>query len=107
MSTWAQLRTPLKRGLRHASRIGLSLLVLSMILGVLAPLPTASAEATVPPPRKQIDSNVIGFQFLSDAQGFVLGSDLKLWLLHAPFGNVPPGRTLVDTNVIGFQPLGA
>ena len=33
----------------------------------------------------------------------VLGTDGKLWLEHAPFGNVPPGREQVDANVRAFQ----
>ena len=43
---------------------------------------------------------------------YVLGSDGKLWLEHAPFGTVPPKREQVDANVAGpgiadFGPLHA
>jgi hypothetical protein len=53
----------------------------------------------VPPPRSQIDGNVVAFQALSNSEIFVLGSDGKLWLEHAPFGQVPPRRDPVATNV--------
>jgi hypothetical protein len=53
----------------------------------------------VPPPRSQIDGNVVGFQALSDSEIFVLGSDGRLWLEHAPFGQVPPRRDPVAENV--------
>jgi hypothetical protein len=51
----------------------------------------------------KIDEDVKGFQWLSDSEILVLGSDNKLWLEHAPFGNVPPGRIQVDSNVYNFQ----
>jgi hypothetical protein len=51
----------------------------------------------------KIDEDVKGFQWLSDNEILVLGSDNKLWLEHAPFGNVPPGRFQVDANVVNFQ----
>jgi hypothetical protein len=35
----------------------------------------------------------------------VLGTDHKLWLENAPFGNVPPGRTFVAATVQDFQYL--
>jgi len=62
-----------------------------------------------PPPRKQIDGNVAGFQPMGDPANpnpiLVLGRDNNLWLEHAPFGTVPPKRDQVDTNVVSFQSI--
>jgi len=33
----------------------------------------------------------------------VLGTDQRLWLEHAPFGNVPPSRDYIDQSVAAFQ----
>jgi hypothetical protein len=61
----------------------------------------------VPPPRQQVDANVEDFQPLDGETIYVLGTDGKLWLEHAPFNNIPPKREQVDGNVAGFQALSA
>jgi hypothetical protein len=90
-------------GLLAAWRVGLSLFVLSLALGILASSPAALAHMHVPPTRTHIDSDVKSFQFLSASEVAVLGNNGKLWLEHAPFGNVPPGRTLIDGGGFGWS----
>src|SRR5882724_8540419 len=108
MKTVSRFRASLLPVLMRIGRVGFSLVALSLVLGALAPLPTAFASAHNFASRVQIDANVLEFQLLSDTQGFVVGTDLKLWLVHAPFGSVPPsGRTQIDANVIAFQALSA
>ncbi len=57
----------------------------------------------VPPPREQVDGNVMAFQALDPNTVYVLGTDGNLWLEHGPFGAVPPSRQHVDANVKAFQ----
>jgi hypothetical protein len=92
----------LLRRVRHCGRVGVSLFLLSMILGVLPPTPTAFASAQIPPTRIPVDSSVSGFYFLNATEALVLGTDHKLWLEHAPFGSVPPARTQIDGSVSNF-----
>jgi len=41
------------------------------------------------------------------ANVLVLGTDSKLWMVHAPFGHVPPARQQVDSRVESFHTLGS
>jgi hypothetical protein len=43
------------------------------------------------------------FQEVDPQHILVLGTDNKLWMEQAPFGDVPPSRQQVDGNVWGFQ----
>ena len=56
----------------------------------------------VPPPRVQVDGNVLGFRVLGLNIVFVLGKDRKLWRERVT-GAVPPPRVQVDGNVLAFQ----
>jgi hypothetical protein len=58
----------------------------------------------VPPPREQVDGNVLAFQAIDLNNVIVLGTDNILWVEHVPFGQVPPPRgqfTLLK--VLAFQ----
>src|SRR5271166_4865422 len=43
------------------------------------------------------------FQPLNVTTVLVLGTDQKLWIEHAPFGNLPPTRQQIDGNVAAFD----
>jgi len=60
----------------------------------------------IPPPRLQVDGNVIAFQALDGNNVVVLGSDGNLWLETWPYGNVQQTintRSQIDGNVAAFQ----
>jgi hypothetical protein len=68
--------------------------------------------AIPPPGRTLVDGNVEAFQWAPNTLTppdldtlYVLGTDGKLWLEHAPFGKIPPVREQVDANVAAFQAL--
>jgi len=112
MSSCALLRPSRLLGLLPAHRVVLSLLVLSIAVGMLAPSATASAAAHLAG-RTHIDSDVKSFHFFSPTEAAVLGNDGNLWLEHGPFGTVPPSRTLIvgggahsfDLFVTGFEAI--
>src|SRR5580658_818135 len=54
--------------------------------------------------RTLVDQNVLKFLPISETAVYVLGTDGKLWLEKAPFGNVPPARNLVDSDVSAWKP---
>lgn len=53
----------------------------------------------VPPPRNQVDGNVLSFCALSGNEAYVEGTDSKLWHETGPWGHVPPPRQQVDASV--------
>ena len=62
----------------------------------------------VPPPREQVDGDVILFEPLDPNTAYVLGLDGNLWLehsVHGKFGQVPPPRERVDENVLWFKAI--
>jgi hypothetical protein len=77
-------------------------------VGLFLPAAAAYAQSSwwkIPPDRDQIDANAQSFQALDCQTVVVLGTDKKLWLEHAPFGNVPPDREQIDANAQSFQAL--
>jgi nucleotide-binding universal stress UspA family protein len=56
-----------------------------------------------PDAQSMMTANGRSFQALDSSDVFVLGTDHKLWLEHAPFGSVPPSRQEVDAAVLTFQ----
>jgi hypothetical protein len=55
------------------------------------------------PTKTLVDRNVARFQPIDDENVYVLGTDGKLWLETAPFGNAPPKRVEVDVNVKAWR----
>ncbi|GHO90422.1 hypothetical protein KSF_004700 [Reticulibacter mediterranei] len=105
MSRCALFRSSCRLGLPSVWRVGLSLFVLSLMVGLLAPSTPGLAHAHVPPARIHIDSDVKFFHFFSATEVAVMGNNGNLWLEHAPFGHVPPDRTLIHGGTDGAVPV--
>lgn len=118
MNSFARLRPSQLLGQLPTRRVVLSLVVLSLVVGVLAPSATAFAAAHVPPARTHlersprffssrtlIDSSVQFFHFFSSTEAMVLGTNGNLWLEQGPFGTVPPQRIQLDFGTASFQAI--